>query len=55
MKAKTKLKKTDNPREYKLLRREATLNCAICPPHRGENATRTKHGTKKPKSKDKRK
>lgn len=32
------------------------LRCSYCPPNRGENATRkAKHGTKKPKYKDKRK
>lgn len=55
MKAKSKSKKTDNPREYKLLMREENLSCSRCPPHRVENAGRKpKHGEKKPKKKDKR-
>lgn len=46
------LKRTDNPREYKLLKKCADLRCAICPPHKGENASRrAKHGPKKPKYK----
>lgn len=33
------------PREDKMDRRISSLSCAFCPPHRGENATRTaKHG-----------
>jgi len=56
MKNKATLKKTDNPKEYKYARRESTLSCPICPPHRGENAKRkAKHGNQKPKSKNKRK
>lgn len=54
MKAKTKMKKSENSREYKLLKREIDLNCSRCPPHGGENTTRTKHGVKKPKKKNKR-
>lgn len=55
MKSKTKLKKTDNPREYKISKRRVSLSCDICPPHRGENAGRKpKYGAQKPKSKNKR-
>lgn len=39
----------------KIERREP-LRCNICPPNRGENASRKpKHGVKKPKKKDHRK
>jgi len=54
MKARTKLTKTDNSREYRLLNREANTGCSICPPHDGENKTRTKRTKTKPKYKDKR-
>lgn len=38
------------------IERRTHLNCSICPPNRGENASRTpKHGVKKPKKKDHRK
>jgi len=44
-----------NSKIDKIERRER-LNCSICPPNRGENATRKpKHGVKKPKKKDHRK
>ena len=55
-KNKTRLQKTDNNREYKIAARLGTLRCSICPPNKGENASRKpKHGVKKPKHKDKRK
>lgn len=54
MKIKITLKKTENSREYKLIKRENDLNCSRCPPHGGENASRSKRGPKKPKKKDKR-
>lgn len=51
-------KETDN-RTYKAKRKDyicdLTGRCTICPYHGGENAKRKKHGTKKPKYKDKRK
>lgn len=53
MKANTKLKKEDDPRAYKMLKREVDLSCSFCKPHRGENAKRRKH-VSKPKRKDKR-
>lgn len=53
MKHKTAIKKTDNPREYKMLKKQTDLRCPICPPHKGENAGRhVKHGAKKPKYKN---
>lgn len=37
--------KQKTPKEDKMKRRIQSLSCAFCPPHRGENATRTaKHG-----------
>lgn len=54
MKNKTIMRKTDNPKEYKYARREATLSCSICKPHRGENASRKPKHQSKPKKKDKR-
>lgn len=52
MKPKTGMRKTDNPREYKLLKKCVDLNCSICKPHKGENVgRRAKHGSRKPKSK----
>lgn len=44
-----------NNRAEKLAKREerGQLKCSICPPHKGENASRKpKHGVKKPKKKD---
>lgn len=51
-----KPKKTEtDSATYKKLNRKH-LRCSICPPNRGENATRkAKHGVKKPKYKNKRK
>ncbi len=38
------------PRQIRAKERMAKLNCAYCPPHKGENAKRKpKHGAKKPK------
>lgn len=55
MKKKALLKKTDDRKEYKVAKRESVLICTICPPHKGENAKgHRKHGTKKPKYKNKR-
>lgn len=54
-KFKTKLKSESNPTVYNRLNR-VKLRCAICPPHKGENASRKpKHGVKKSKNKDHRK
>ena len=51
---KSQLKKTDSSKEYKYIKKHFDLRCAICPPHKGENASRrAKHGHKKPKHKDK--
>jgi len=56
MKNKRALKKTDDPRTYKLLKKLKDLSCSFCRPHQNENAGRkAKHGAKKPKKKDKRK
>ena len=51
-------KKEANSSVYKKIRRFKIANtlggCSICPPHGGENKAYKKHGTKKPKSKNKR-
>jgi len=55
MKHKEVLKKTSSSKEYKMTKKRTDLRCAICPPHKGENAgRRAKHGPKKPKYKEKR-
>lgn len=48
---KKKMDKTDNPREYKMLKRVKDLSCSFCKPHKNENSSRkSKHGhTKKNK------
>lgn len=52
MKHKSGMRKTDSPREYKLLKKCVDLSCSICRPHKGENiGRRAKHGPKKPKYK----
>ncbi len=52
-----KLKKVINSKVYKRLRRiviaKRTGKCSYCSPHGGENITYRKHGTKKPKYKNK--
>lgn len=53
MKHKTALKKTDNPREYKLIKKKVDLKCPFCAPHKNENSSRrSKHGSRKPKYKN---
>jgi hypothetical protein len=45
-----------NPRYERLKKRMKLLRCSVCPPNKGENASRCpKHGKKKPRYKDKRK
>lgn len=47
-------KSTDNSTVAKRLQR-LDLRCSICPPNKGENASRkAAHGAKKPKYKDRR-
>lgn len=53
MKHKSALKKTDNPRAYKMIKKKVDLKCPFCAPHKGENAKRhAKHGNQKPKYKN---
>lgn len=53
MKHKTAIKKTENPREYKMLKKRIDLKCPICAPHKAENARRhATHGNQKPKYKN---
>lgn len=53
-KKRSELSKEDNPTAYDRLKRNQ-LSCSRCPPHQSENASRkAKHGSKKPKYKNKR-
>ena len=54
MKFKDILKTTSNPTVYNRAKRQE-LSCPHCPPNKCENAKRhAKHGSKKPKKKNKR-
>jgi len=51
-KAKSKMNRTDNPREYKMLKKQVDLSCPHCKPHKVENASRkAKYGHRKPRNK----
>ena len=54
-KKRAQLAKEDNSTAYDRIKRDQ-LDCSFCPPHKFENANRNhrKHGTKKPKYKNKR-